>query len=132
MLLFCPVADRLSAAHSNVYDRHIQRLRSATTRGLSELPESPAGQESRWSEYSRKGDRAALRLQNQLNFLSTVRNDLHIAEFFETIFAEFNANPQILMTTEPSERRRGLSKPMSTIAPTGRRRPAGVQKGSPS
>jgi hypothetical protein len=25
--------------------------------------------------------------------LSPVRNDLHIAEFFESIFAEFNANP---------------------------------------
>ena len=34
-----------------------------------------------------------LRLQNQLYRLSSVRNDLHIAEFFEPIFAEFNANP---------------------------------------
>jgi hypothetical protein len=34
------------------------------------------------------------------NFLSTVRNDLHIAEFFESVFAEFNDNPRILMTTE--------------------------------
>jgi hypothetical protein len=25
--------------------------------------------------------------------LSSVRNDLYIAEFFESIFAEFNANP---------------------------------------
>jgi hypothetical protein len=29
----------------------------------------------------------------QLYRLSSVRNDLHIAEFFEPIFAEFNANP---------------------------------------
>jgi hypothetical protein len=29
----------------------------------------------------------------QLYRLSSVRNDLHIAEFFEPILAEFNANP---------------------------------------
>ena len=46
------------------------------------------------------GDKLAPRLQNQPNFLSTVRNDLHIAEFLEYVFAEFNANPRILMTTE--------------------------------
>jgi hypothetical protein len=34
-----------------------------------------------------------LRLQNQLYRLSSVGNDLHIAEFFEPIFAEFNADP---------------------------------------
>ena len=39
------------------------------------------------------GTRRVLRLQNQLYRLSSVRNDLHIAEFFEPIFAEFNANP---------------------------------------
>ena len=33
------------------------------------------------------------------NFLSTVRNDLTFQNS-ETIFAEFNANPRILMTTE--------------------------------
>jgi len=33
------------------------------------------------------------RLQNWLFRLSSVRNDLYIAEFFESIFAEFNANP---------------------------------------
>jgi hypothetical protein len=32
-------------------------------------------------------------LQSQLYRLTVVRNDLHIAEFFEPIFAEFNANP---------------------------------------
>ena len=34
-----------------------------------------------------------LRTQNQVYRLSSVRNDLHIAEFFEPIFAEFNADP---------------------------------------
>jgi hypothetical protein len=34
-----------------------------------------------------------LRLQNQLYRLSSVRNDLHIAEFFEPLLAEFNSNP---------------------------------------
>jgi hypothetical protein len=38
-------------------------------------------------------DKPVLRLQNQLYRLSSVRNDLHIAEFFEPIFAEFNAHP---------------------------------------
>jgi hypothetical protein len=46
------------------------------------------------------GDKLALRPQNQLNFLSTVRNDLQIAEYFESVFAECNANPRILVTTE--------------------------------
>ena len=45
-------------------------------------------------------DRLVLRLQNWLFRLSSVRNDLHIAEFFEPIFAEFNSNPRILMTAE--------------------------------
>jgi hypothetical protein len=40
-----------------------------------------------------KGSKLVLRLQNQLYRLSSVRNDLHIAEFFEPIYAEFNANP---------------------------------------
>jgi hypothetical protein len=31
---------------------------------------------------------------------SSVRNDLQIAEFFEPVFAEFNANPRVLMTAE--------------------------------
>jgi hypothetical protein len=31
---------------------------------------------------------------------SFIRNDLHIAEFLEPIFAEFNANPLILMSAE--------------------------------
>jgi hypothetical protein len=39
------------------------------------------------------GDKLVLRVQNQLYRLLFVRNDLHIAEFFEPIFAEFNANP---------------------------------------
>jgi hypothetical protein len=38
-------------------------------------------------------DRLVLRLQNWFFRLSSVRNDLYIAEFLETIFAEFNANP---------------------------------------
>jgi hypothetical protein len=38
-------------------------------------------------------DKLVLRLQNCLYRLSPVRNDLQIAEFFEPIFAEFNANP---------------------------------------
>jgi hypothetical protein len=38
-------------------------------------------------------DKLVLRLQNQLYRLSSVRDDLHIAECFESIFAEFNANP---------------------------------------
>jgi hypothetical protein len=29
----------------------------------------------------------------ELYRLSSARNDLHIAEFFEPIFAEFNSNP---------------------------------------
>ena len=40
-----------------------------------------------------EGRKLVLRLQNWLYRLSSVRNDLHIAEFFEPIFAEFNANP---------------------------------------
>jgi hypothetical protein len=39
-------------------------------------------------------------LSNQLYRLSPVRNDLQMAEFFESIFAEFNANPWILITAE--------------------------------
>ena len=39
------------------------------------------------------GDKLVLREQNQLYRLLFVRNDLHIAEFFEPIFAEFNPNP---------------------------------------
>jgi hypothetical protein len=38
-------------------------------------------------------DKLVLRIQNWFCRLSSVRNDLHIAEFFEPIFAEFNANP---------------------------------------
>ena len=38
------------------------------------------------------GDKLVLRLQNQLYRLSSVRNNLHIAEFFEPIFAELNAD----------------------------------------
>ena len=38
-------------------------------------------------------DRLVLRLQNWFFRLSSVRNDLYIAEFLEPIFAEFNANP---------------------------------------
>ena len=38
-------------------------------------------------------DKPVLRLQNWLYRLSSVRNDLQIAEFFEPIFAEFNSNP---------------------------------------
>jgi len=38
-------------------------------------------------------DKLVLRLQNWLYRLSSVRNDLQIAEFFEPIFAELNANP---------------------------------------
>ena len=38
-------------------------------------------------------DKLVLLLHNQLYRLSSVRNDLHITEFFEPIFAEFNANP---------------------------------------
>ena len=34
-----------------------------------------------------------LRLENQLSRLLFVRNNLHIAELFEPIFAEFDANP---------------------------------------
>ena len=39
------------------------------------------------------GDRLVLRLQNQLCRLLIVGNDLHIAEFLEPIFAEFNSYP---------------------------------------
>jgi hypothetical protein len=46
------------------------------------------------------GDKLALRLQNQLTFLSTVRKMTCTLQNSETIFAEFNANPRILMTTE--------------------------------
>jgi hypothetical protein len=38
-------------------------------------------------------DKLVLGLQNWLYRLSSVRNNLHIAEFFEPIFAEFNSNP---------------------------------------
>ena len=38
-------------------------------------------------------EKLVLRLQNQIYRLSSVLNDLHIAEFFEPIFAEFNADP---------------------------------------
>ena len=38
-------------------------------------------------------NKLVLRLQNQPYRLSFVRNDLHIAEFFESLFAEFNADP---------------------------------------
>jgi hypothetical protein len=38
------------------------------------------------------GDKLVLRVQNQLYRLLFVRNDLHIAEFFEPIFAELNAD----------------------------------------
>jgi hypothetical protein len=53
------------------------------------LDDHPLGKDS--LEFS--GDKPVLRLQNQLYRLSSVRNDLHIAEFFEPIFAEFNAHP---------------------------------------
>jgi hypothetical protein len=39
------------------------------------------------------GDNLVLRVQNQLYRPSFVRNDLHVTEFFEPIFAELNADP---------------------------------------
>jgi hypothetical protein len=53
------------------------------------LDDHPLGKDS--LEFS--GDKLVLRLRNQHYRLSSVRNDLHIAEFFEPVFAEFNANP---------------------------------------
>jgi hypothetical protein len=41
--------------------------------------------------YSR--GQAGSETANQVYRLSSVRNDLDITEFFEPIFAEFNANP---------------------------------------
>ena len=38
------------------------------------------------------GDKLVLRVQNQLYRLLSVRNDLHIAELFESIFAKLNAD----------------------------------------
>jgi hypothetical protein len=38
------------------------------------------------------GDKLVLQEQNQLYRLLIVRNDLHVAEFFEPIFAELNAD----------------------------------------
>jgi hypothetical protein len=40
-----------------------------------------------------EGSKPAPRLQNRLYRLSSVRNDLQIAEFFEPVFTEFNAKP---------------------------------------
>jgi hypothetical protein len=40
-----------------------------------------------------RADKLVLRVQNQLYRLSFVRNDLHVTEFFEPIFAELHADP---------------------------------------
>ena len=53
------------------------------------LDDHPLGKDS----LGFPGTSWVLRLQNQLYRLSSVRNDLHIAEFFEPIFAEFNSYP---------------------------------------
>ena len=53
------------------------------------LDDHPLGKDS--LDFS--GDKLVLRLRNQHYRLSSVCNDLHIAEFFEPVFAEFNANP---------------------------------------